>query len=75
MKKSDIESYTGGYKPPTLELTFTAAPGQDNLRNLQRTIVLYGIKSPNNTLTIERKAIAHSGDTTSASQSLNGITF
>ena len=72
MDKSDIMSYTGGDKPPTLVVTFTAAPGQDNLPNLKRTIELYGIK-PQNKFTIERMAIAHSVDTTSAPQFLNGI--
>ena len=61
MNKIDIKSYTGEDKPPTLVVTFTAAPGQDNLPNLKRTIVLSGIKSPNR-LMIERKAMAQSVD-------------
>ena len=70
MDKSNIKSYTGEGKPPTLELTFTVVPGQDNLSNLKRTIVLSGIKSEKNRLTIERRAIHVSHST----QSLNGIT-
>ena len=71
MNKIDIKSYTGEDKPPTLEVTFTAVPGQNNLPNLKRTIVLSGIKSPNRFM-IERRAIAHSVDITSTPQSLNG---
>ena len=75
MNRSDIKSYTGEDKPPILELTFTAAPGQDNLPNLKRTVMLSGIKSPTDWFTIERMALlAHSVDTTSDPQSLqNGV--